>query len=60
MQSTAISESCCSLETVSGVAAFTLKITEQMGFSKLTSKVEMFDGCYNENICDYTGIPITL
>lgn len=60
VQSTAISESYCSLQTVSGVAAFTLKVTEQMGFSKFTSKVEMFDGCYNEKICDYTGIHRTL
>lgn len=60
MQSSAIFESYCSLQTVSAVAAFTLRITEQMGFWKFTSKVRMFDGCYNERICGYTGIHMTL
>lgn len=60
VQSTAISESYCTLQTVSAVSALTLIITKQMGFWKFTSKFEIFDGCYNERICDYTGIHNTL
>ena len=37
------------------MAAFTLRITKEMGFRKFTSKVSMVDGCYNEGICGYTG-----
>ena len=60
VQSPATSESYCSLQPVSAAAAFTLRITEQMGFRKFISKVEIFDGCYNERICGYTGIRMTL
>lgn len=42
------------------MAAFSLKITEQMGFWKFASKAVMFKGGYNETSCGYTGIHMTL
>lgn len=47
----------CSTLRFTAAAAFPLKLSEQTGLWKFTSKVRMFDGRYNERVCDHAGIP---